>query len=121
MIKEYGLNSELKEKLRMKYEYYNEHTEIVDEQLEALKEAMKNERYKNAIVKYTSKLETRGGALNEMQQKASELDNDDYEFKKRAHQFRLGEECKKKLIYAGIIFLVVVIIVTVIVLIIYVF
>ena len=30
-MKDYGLNSELKEKLKMKYDYYTENTEIVDE------------------------------------------------------------------------------------------
>ena len=33
-MKDYGLNSELKEKLKMKYDYYTENTEIVDEKLE---------------------------------------------------------------------------------------
>ena len=32
-MKDHGLNSELKEKLKMKYDYYTENTEVVDEKL----------------------------------------------------------------------------------------
>ena len=113
MLKEYGLNSDLKEKLKMKFDYYDKNTEIVDEQLEGLKNVMKS--FKNEVMKAASDLETRGGALNEMQNKASELESDSYTFKKRAHQVKMTE-CKKKAIYIGVILAIVAIIVLIIVL-----
>ena len=43
-LNNYGLNSEFKEKLKMKYEYYNENTDIVDEELEKLKDGLRKKR-----------------------------------------------------------------------------
>ena len=40
-MEDYGLNSELKEKLKAKYDYYTENTDVSDEKIEELKKVMK--------------------------------------------------------------------------------
>jgi len=113
-VKDYGLNSELKDKIKMKYEYYTENTEIVDEKLQSLKEAMM--KFKDEVVKAADALNERGDLLNEMQNKAKDLEQDSYSFKKGAIKVR-RTECKKKACYIGIILGIIAIIVLIIVLI----
>ena len=111
-MKDYGLNSELKEKLKMKYEYYTENTEIVDEKLEELKKEMM--KFKDEVVKAADALNERGDLLEEMQAKATNLVNDSYEFKDKATQVR-KTECKKKVIYIVVIAVIVVVIIGIII------
>ena len=99
-MKDYGLDGELKEKIKMKYEYYTENTEIVDEKLEGLKSAMM--KFKDEVVKAADALNERGDLLNEMQNKAKDLEQDSYSFKKGAIKVR-RTECKKKACYIAII------------------
>lgn len=111
-VKDYGLNSELKEKLKMKYEYYTENTEIVDEKLQDLKKVMM--KFKDEVVKAADALNERGDLLNEMQNKAKDLEQDSYSFKKGAIQVR-RTECKKKAIYIVVIIVIIAIIIGIIV------
>ena len=113
-MKNYGLNSELKEKLKMKYDYYTENTEIVDEKLEELKNVIM--KFKDEVVKAADVLNERGVLLEEMQAKATNLVNDSYEFKEKATQVR-KTECKKKIIYIVVIAVIVLVIIGIILLI----
>ena len=79
-MKDYGLNGELKEKLKMKFDYYTKNTEITDEKLEGLKKVMMN--FKEDVIKAADALNERGDMLNEMQNKAKDLETDSYSFKK---------------------------------------
>ena len=115
-MKDYGLNSELKEKLKMKYDYYTENTEIVDEKLEELKNVMM--KFKDEVVKAADALNERGDLLEEMQAKATNLVNDSYEFKDSATQVRKAE-CKKKIIYIVVITVIVLVIIGIILLIVF--
>ena len=112
-MKDYGLNGELKEKLKMKFDYYTKNTEITDEKLEGLKKVMMN--FKEDVIKAADALNERGDMLNEMQNKAKDLETDSYSFKKGAIQVRRSE-CKKKACYIGIILGIILVIVLVIVL-----
>ena len=112
-IGDYGLNIELQEKLKMKYEYYNENTEIISDQLQGLKTVMM--QYKDEVFKAAESLNERGDLLNEMQNKAKDLESDSYSYKKNAIKVR-KTECCNKATYIGIICGVVAAIVLIVVL-----
>ena len=70
----------------MKYEYYNENTDIVDEELEGLKDDLRKKR--DEIMKEADALNERGEELNKMEKRAELLGKDAYKFKERANQIR---------------------------------
>ena len=99
-IGDYGLNIELQEKLKLKFQYYNENTEIVSDSLQGLKNEMM--KFKDEVFKAAESLNERGDLLNEMQNKAKDLESDSYSYKKNAIKVR-KTECCKKATYIGII------------------
>ena len=112
---DYGLNSELQEKLKMKFEYYNENTEVVSDNIQELKGVMM--KYKDQVFQAAESLNERGDLLNEMQNKARDLETDSYSYKNNATKVK-NAECRKKATYiviiVGIVALIVLIIVFVI-------
>ena len=113
---DYGLNSELQEKLKMKFEYYNENTEVVSDNIQELKGVMM--KYKDQVFQAAESLNERGDLLNEMQNKARDLETDSYSYKNNATKVK-NAECRKKATYIGIIVGIVAVIVLIIVLVIY--
>ena len=113
---DYGLNSELQEKLKMKFEYYNENTEVVSDNIQELKGVMM--KYKDQVFQAAESLNERGDLLNEMQNKARDLETDSYSYKNNATKVK-NAECRKKATYIGIIVGIVALIVLIIVLVIY--
>ena len=112
---DYGLNSELQEKLKMKFEYYNENTEVVSDNIQELKGVMM--KYKDQVFQAAESLNERGDLLNEMQNKARDLETDSYSYKNNATKVK-NAECRKKATYIGIIVGIVAVIVLIIVLVI---
>ena len=112
-VGDYGLNNKLKEKLRLKLEYYNENTDIVSDSLQKLKNKMME--YKDEVLKAAESLNERGEYLNEMQNKASDLENSSFKYRDLAGDVR-RKECPKKACTIGIICGVVVAIILIIVL-----
>ena len=112
-VSDYGLNSEYQEKLKMKFEYFNENTEVVSENIQILKKQMM--QYKDDVFKAEDALNERGDLLNEMQNKAKDLEQDSYSFKKGATKFR-RTECKRKAIYISVIVGIILVIILIIVL-----
>ena len=112
-IGDYGLNIELQEKLKMKFEYYNENTEVVSDSLQGLKNEMM--KFKDEVFQAAESLNERGELLNEMQNKAKDLESDSYTYKRNAIKVR-KTECCRKATYIGIICGVVAAIVLIIVL-----
>ena len=112
-IGDYGLNNELQEKLKMKMEYYNNNTEIVSDSIQGLKQEMM--KFKDEVFKAAESLNERGDLLNEMQNKAKDLESDSYSYKKNAKGVK-DAECRKKACYIGIICGVVAAIVLIVVL-----
>ena len=112
---DYGLNSELQEKLKMKFEYYNENTEVVSDNIQELKGVMM--KYKDQVFQAAESLNERGDLLNEMQNKARDLETDSYSYKNNATKVK-NAECRKKATYIGIIVGIVALIVLIIVLVI---
>ena len=99
-VGDYGLNNKLKEKLRLKLEYYNENTDIVSDSLQNLKNKMME--YKDEVLKAAESLNERGEYLNEMQNKASDLENSSFKYRDLAGDVR-RRECRKKACTIGII------------------
>ena len=99
-VGDYGLNNKLKEKLRLKLEYYNENTDIVSDSLQNLKNKMME--YKDEVLKAAESLNERGEYLNEMQNKASDLENNSFKYRDLAKDVR-RKECRKKACTIGII------------------
>ena len=115
IINDYGLNLELQEKLKLKFEYFNENTEIVSDQIQGLKRVIN--QYKDEVFKAAESLNERGDLLNEMQNKARDLETDSYSYKNNAVKVRKAECCKKATyigISAGIVAVIVLIVVLVI-------
>ena len=112
---DYGLNSELQEKLKMKFEYYNENTEVVSDNIQELKGVMM--KYKDQVFQAAESLNERGDLLNEMQNKARDLETDSYSYKNNATKVK-NAECRKKATYIGISVGIVALIVLIIVLVI---
>jgi t-SNARE complex subunit (syntaxin) len=71
-------------------------------------------KFKEQVVKAADALNERGDLLNEMQNKAKDLEQDSYSFKKGAIQVR-KTECKKKAMYIIAIIVVIAIIIGIIV------
>ena len=116
IINDYGLNLELQEKLKLKFEYFNENTEIVSDQIQGLKRVIN--QYKDEVFKAAESLNERGDLLNEMQNKARDLETDSYSYKNNAVKVRKAECCKKAT-YIGIIAGIVAVIVLIVVLVIF--
>ena len=113
VVDNYGLNKEMKQRLKMKFDYYNENTEIVSEKIENLKGVMN--QYQIQVSKAAKELNERGELLNEMQNKAKDLENDSFNFKKGAIKVR-KVECSKKVWSIVAIIVVILIVVLIIVL-----
>jgi hypothetical protein len=116
IINDYGLNLELQEKLKLKFEYFNENTEIVSDQIQGLKTVIN--QYKDEVFKAAESLNERGDLLKEMQNKARDLETDSYSYKNNAVKVR-KTECCKKATYIGIIAGIVAVIVLIVVLVIF--
>ena len=114
-ISEYGLNLELQEKLKMKFEFYNENTDVVSDNIRELQGVIN--KYKDQVFQAAESLNERGDLLNEMQNKARDLETDSYSYKNNATKVK-NAECRKKATYIGIIVGIVALIVLIIVLVI---
>ena len=97
---EYGLNDDFKEKLKMKYEYYNENTEVSSETIESLKTEMM--KMKDEVLEASGLLNQRVEELNRMTVKAESLANDSESHKKIATQVKKKEKKTKIYLYLGI-------------------
>ena len=93
-IGDYGLN-ELQEKLKLKLEYFNENNEFASDSIQGLKNEMM--KFKDEVFKAAESLNERGDLLNEMQNKAKDLESDSYSYNKTAGDVR-KLECHKKFV-----------------------
>ena len=105
---EYGLDEDFKEKLKMKYEFFNENTEVSSEAVANLKVEMM--KMKDEVIEASGLLNQRGGTMDTMAIKAESLATSSESLRKGAKHVKKTE--KKKKIYAcvGIAVLVLLII-----------
>ena len=99
-VDEYGLNDEIYEKLKMKFDFYNEHKEATSESLENLKSAI--EKMRDKVEEAKNELLIRDAVMIEMADKAQELKESGQSLKKNATKVRKKTVKSKVLIYVGI-------------------
>ena len=104
---DYGLDGQLKEKLKMKYEFFNENTEVSSEIVNNLKNEMIKMR--NEVYEASGLLNERNDIVNTTNDKAQSLFQDSESHKKRAVKVKKTEKKKKILVIIGIIIAILVI------------
>ena len=104
---EFGLDKDFKPKLKMKYEYFNENTEVSSEVVNNLKTEMIKMR--DEVLEASGLLNVRNDTLNVTNVKAESLFKDSESHKKRAVTVKKTEKKKKILIIIGIVVAVLVI------------
>ena len=105
--REYGLNDEFQNKLKMKYEFFNEN-DVTSEVMYQLNTEMNN--MKNQIIESQIELDKRGNNINITSQKANELLKESEAHKSNAIKVRKGETKKKVFFSIGIAFIILLIV-----------
>jgi hypothetical protein len=106
--REYGLNDEFQNKLKMKYEYFNENEGTTSEVIQKLNTEMN--KMKTQIIEAQFSLQERGDNINRTSEKASELLKESESHKSNAIKVRKGESKKKVWLWIGTIFIILLII-----------
>lgn len=96
----FGLNDEFSEKLKLKFDYFNEHKDITDDKLDQLKEQMS--LMKDEILNASGLLDNRGDKIKVLDDKAEILSRDSNAYYRQSKRVRRAEQCKKIKLYAGI-------------------
>jgi hypothetical protein len=107
-VPDYGLNDQLKEKLKMKFDYFNENTEVSSETLEKLKNELG--KMKDEIFKANEELMKRNEKLVEMENKAQDLESSSKAYKQGAIKVRKSESKKKCYVIMGTIVAILIIV-----------
>lgn len=89
----YCLSEELKEKLKMKFDFYNEHIEVTSESIENLKNELL--KMKDEVFKAAEELKIRGEKVENLQEKAQNLEVDSNTYVKRAAKVNKKEKNTK--------------------------
>ena len=105
---EYGLNDDFKEKLKMKYQFFNENTDVSSETVQNLKSEMI--RMKDEVLQASGLLNQREEEINNMNQKAESLAMSSNDYKKGATLVKKKEQSKKVYLILGLILLALIII-----------
>ena len=104
---EYGLNDDFKEKLKMKYQFFNENTDVSSETVQNLKSEMM--RMKDEVLQASGLLNQREEEINNMNQKAESLAMSSNDYKKGATLVK-KKQSKKVYLILGLILLALIII-----------
>lgn len=98
---DYGLNEEFQEKLKMKYEFFNENTEVTSETIQNLKSEMM--KMKDEVLEASGLLNQKSELLNTISAKAENLVKDSESHRKQAVQVKKTEQKKKIYVIIGIV------------------
>ena len=109
---DFGLNSDFSPLLELKFNFYNENTDVTDELVKKVKDEMN--RMKDQVVNALELMNERGDNINIVCEKADKLMEDSEVMKVKAKAVRKSE-CKKKVMLYGGISLAVLIIIYVII------
>ena len=90
---EYGLDEDFKEKLKMKYEFFNENTEVSSEAVGNLKVEMM--KMKDEVIEASGLLNQRAGTMDSMAMKAESLASSSENMRKAAKHVKRFERRKK--------------------------
>jgi hypothetical protein len=102
--KDYGLDDQLKEKLKMKYEFFNENTEVTSEALEKLK--IELQIMKDEVYKANEQLMIRSEKINEMENKAEEMVEESKKLRQGAIKVNKKESKRRIWLYIVIILVI---------------
>ena len=97
---DYGLNEDFKEKLQMKYHFFNENFDVSSETVQNLKSEMM--RMKDEVIQASGLLSQREQEINSMTVKAESLAIGSEDYKKRATQVKKKERKVKVYLYIGL-------------------
>ena len=97
----YGLSDEFQEKLKLKFNYFNEHQDVSDEKLEKLKEQLNI--MKEEILEASGLLDERGEKIKVLDEKADELSRSSNTYYRKSKRVYFAEKCFKYKLYAGLI------------------
>jgi len=96
----FGLNNDCRDKLKMKYDYYNEHPDTSNEAIDNLKEELN--KMKDEVVAASGLLDQRGDKLQVLDEKAEALSKSSNNFYQQSKRVRRAELMKKLKLYGGI-------------------
>ena len=102
------LESEFKTKLRMKFDYFNENSDISNESIGRIKDEMS--KMKDEVLSASGLLDERGGNIEILGKKSDNLSNNSNTFYKNASRVRKAEMMKKIKLYAAIVCVILLII-----------
>ena len=104
----FGLQDEFKNKLKLKFEYFNEHKEVSDDKIEKLKGEMA--KMKDEILEASGLLNERGEKIQVLDEKADMLSRDSNTYYKQSKRVKRHEMMKKVKYIIAIVVIVLVII-----------
>ena len=104
----FGLNDEFREKLKLKFEYFNENKDITDDKIGQLKEQLN--LMKEEILNASGLLDERGDRIKILDDKAEVLSRDSNTYYRQSKRVKNTERCKKYIMYGGIVVAVLVLI-----------
>ena len=82
----YGLNDEFREKLKLKFEYFNQHKEVTDDKLEQLRDDLA--LMKDEILNASGLLDERGDKIKVLDDKADILSRDSNAYYRQSKRVR---------------------------------
>ena len=111
-ISSFGLDNKFKTKLRMKFDYFNENTDVSNEQLGRLKDEMN--KMKDQVLTASGLLDERGTKLQNLDEKADSLSRSSNNFYSHSKKVRRAEMMKKFKIIGGILLVLAIIILVIV-------
>ena len=96
----YGLNDEFREKLKLKFEYFNQHKEVTDDKLEQLRDDLA--LMKDEILNASGLLDERGDKIKVLDDKADILSRDSNAYYRQSKRVRQAEYWKKVKLYLAL-------------------
>ena len=106
-VEEFGLDKEFKPKLKMKYEYYNENKDVINESTQKLLDEIF--KMKEDVLNASDLLNEREEKLNTVNNQADQLAESSYKYKATATNVKKSTQKKKTYIIMGIVLAVLVI------------
>ena len=105
---DFGLDSDFSHILELKFNFYNEYTDVSDELIVKVKNQMNRleEQVKSTLIL----MNKRGEKLDGISEKAENLKDNSYTMKVKANAARRGECKKKVMLYGGIVLVLLLII-----------
>ena len=96
----FGLNADFKEKLKLKFEYFNENKDVTDDKIGELRDQLND--MKEEILNASGLLDERGEKMQILGEKADTLSRDSQNYYRQAKKVTFFEKCKKIKYYIAI-------------------